>query len=184
MRAVSCTAPGDLVVVERDAPRPAADEVLVRIRRVGICGTDMHIFQGKHPFLEYPRVMGHELSGEVVSAPVGSPLSQGERVYINPYIACGTCHACRKGRPNCCMRIGVLGVHRDGGLAEFLALPARNVFSAEAIGLDEAAMVEFLAIGAHGVRRAEIQPGDRVLVVGAARSVSARCCSRASPAAR
>ncbi|MQT14192.1 zinc-binding alcohol dehydrogenase family protein [Segnochrobactrum spirostomi] len=167
MRAVSCTAPGDLVVVEREAPRPAADEVLVRIRRVGICGTDMHIFQGKHPFLEYPRVMGHELSGEVVSAPAGSPLSEGERVYINPYIACGTCHACRKGRPNCCMRIGVLGVHRDGGLAEFLALPARNVFSAEAIGLDEAAMVEFLAIGAHGVRRAEIQPGDRVLVVGA-----------------
>ncbi|WP_207460030.1 zinc-binding alcohol dehydrogenase family protein [Azospirillum sp. SYSU D00513] len=167
MKSVICNKPGELAVIDREEPKAGPGEVLVRIRRVGVCGTDMHIFQGKHPFLEYPRVMGHELSGVVAADSPSGRLRAGEEVYINPYIACGTCHACKRGKPNCCMRIGVLGVHRDGGLCEYLALPEGNVFSAEGVGLDQAAMIEFLAIGAHAVRRAKIRSGDRVLVIGA-----------------
>ena len=119
MKVVCCLEPGRVAVLDRPDPVPAGDDdVVLRIRRVGVCGTDLHIVAGKHPYLEYPRVLGHELAGEVVAAPAGGRLSIGDPVYVNPYIACGTCHACRRGRPNCCMSIGVLGVHRDGGMGE------------------------------------------------------------------
>lgn len=168
MKVVCCLEPGRVAVLDRPDPMPLGDDdVVLRIRRVGVCGTDLHIVAGKHPFLEYPRVLGHELSGEVVAAPSGGRLVVGDRVYVNPYIACGTCHACRRGRPNCCMTVGVLGVHRDGGMGEYLALPSRNVFKAEGISLDDAATVEFLAIGAHAVSRSGLGPQDSVLVVGA-----------------
>lgn len=167
MDVLVCAAPGELKVERRSAPRPDADEVLLRVRRVGICGTDMHIYRGTQPYLSYPRVMGHELSGEVVSAPEGSGLGQGDLVYVMPYLSCGTCPACAKGKSNCCMNIRVLGVHMDGGLCEYLAVPAGFVRKVEGVSLDEAAMVEFLAIGAHAVRRARMAPGQSVLVVGA-----------------
>ncbi|MDP4022971.1 zinc-binding alcohol dehydrogenase family protein [Methylobacterium sp. NEAU 140] len=167
MKAVICEEPGRLAVVERPRPEPAAGEVLVRIRRVGVCGTDFHIFAGKHPFLEYPRVMGHELSGTVEAAPEGSALAPGQPVYVVPYLACGRCAACGKGLTNACQSIRVLGVHCDGGMAEYLCVPERNVVAVEGASLDEAAMIEFLAIGAHGVRRGGVGAQDRVLVVGA-----------------
>jgi 2-desacetyl-2-hydroxyethyl bacteriochlorophyllide A dehydrogenase len=167
MKALVCQRPGELSLVERPDPKPLPGEVLLRIRRVGICGTDYHIYEGNHPFLEYPRIMGHELSAEVVEAPRASPLKPGELVIVNPYIACGECVACRKGRPNCCMRIGVLGVHRDGGMAEYLSVPGRNLYPAGDLSADEAATIEFLAIGAHGVSRAGDVSGARTLVVGA-----------------
>ncbi|WGD30186.1 zinc-binding alcohol dehydrogenase family protein [Ancylobacter sp. WKF20] len=166
MKALICEEPGRLSVISRPEPVPAAGEALIRIRRVGICGTDFHIYKGQHPFLEYPRVMGHELSGTVESAPAGSGLAKGQNVYIVPYLSCGTCHACRKGVNNACMNINVLGVHRDGGMAEFLCVPVQNVVPAGSASLDEAAMIEFLAIGAHGVKRGGITAQDRVLVVG------------------
>lgn len=167
MKAVVCESPGDLRLVERPMPRPAADEVLLRIRRIGLCGTDMHIFRGTQPYLDYPRVMGHELSGEVVSAPEGSELREGDPVYVMPYLSCGACVACRKGKTNCCTHLQVLGVHRDGGMAEYLALPAQFVFRTDGISLDDAAMLEFLAIGAHAVRRGAVDAGQHVLVAGA-----------------
>ncbi len=139
----------------------------MRIRRAGVCGTDLHIFEGSHPYLEYPRVIGHELSGEVADAPRGSRFSPGDPVYLIPYLACGRCVACRRGKTNCCVRIGVLGVHVDGGMADYVCVPESNVASAEGVTLDEAAMVEFLAIGAHAIRRTAVHKGDRVLVVGA-----------------
>jgi 2-desacetyl-2-hydroxyethyl bacteriochlorophyllide A dehydrogenase len=166
MDVVVCVKPGTLALEQRPMPEPGPGEVLVRVRRVGICGTDMHIFRGVQPYLSYPRVMGHEFSGEVVSSPAGSRLAAGEPVYIVPYISCGQCSACRKGRTNCCMAISVLGVHRDGGLAQFVSVPEQFVFSARGISLDEAAMIEFLAIGAHAVRRADVKPGQRVVVSG------------------
>ena len=166
MRAVLCEAPGRLAVVERPRPVAGPGEVLVRIRRVGVCGTDFHIFGGRHPFLDYPRVMGHELSGTVEAAPEGSALEAGETVYVVPYLSCGRCAACRKGLTNACMAIRVLGVHCDGGMAEYLAVPEGNVVPADGASLDDAAMVEFLAIGAHGVKRGAVTGADRVLVVG------------------
>jgi 2-desacetyl-2-hydroxyethyl bacteriochlorophyllide A dehydrogenase len=167
MTALVCTRPGELALDRRPEPRPAPGEVLVRIRRIGTCGTDYHIFEGLHPFVEYPRVMGHELSGVVAEAPASSRLRKDQVVAVNPYLSCGDCIACRKGKPNCCVRLSVLGVHRDGGMCEWLSLPEGNLLAADGLSMDDAATIEFLAIGAHAVRRAGSGPGARVLVVGA-----------------
>jgi 2-desacetyl-2-hydroxyethyl bacteriochlorophyllide A dehydrogenase len=167
MKSLVCIEPGRLMLEERPAPLRGEGEVKVRIRHVGICGTDFHIFAGKHPFLEYPRVMGHELSGTVEEAPEGSRLKHGDPVYIVPYLSCGTCQACRRGLTNACRNIAVLGVHRDGGMADYLCVPECNVIPTGNIPLEDAAMIEFLAIGAHGVKRGAIAAEDRVLVTGA-----------------
>jgi 2-desacetyl-2-hydroxyethyl bacteriochlorophyllide A dehydrogenase len=167
MKAIVCFAPGRLELVDRPDPGAPPDGfAAIDIRHVGICGTDYHIFEGKHPFLEYPRVMGHELSGIVAQAGPGSPLRPGTPVIVNPYIACGTCVACRKAKPNCCTRIQVLGVHRDGGMCERIVVPEGNLYPAEGLSLRDAAMVEFLAIGAHAVRRSLAPAGSRALVRG------------------
>lgn len=167
MKAVICDAPHRLSLADRPAPQASADEVLIRIRSVGLCGTDYHIYAGRQPYLSYPRVMGHELAGEIEAAPSGSRFQVGQTVAVNPYLACGTCIACRKGKPNACVNIRVLGVHADGGLCELLAVPERAVIDATGLTADQAAMIEFLAIGCHAVARAGTQGGDRVLVVGA-----------------
>ena len=167
MKAIVCKKPGEIAVEQRPLPSRRAGEAIVRISRIGICGTDYHIYEGLHPFLQYPRVMGHELAATVEEAAPGSQLRHGELVVINPYMACGTCHACRQGKSNCCMNIAVLGVHRDGGMAEYLSLPEANLLPAEGLSADAAASVEFLAIGAHAVRRSALRPGIRTLVVGA-----------------
>jgi 2-desacetyl-2-hydroxyethyl bacteriochlorophyllide A dehydrogenase len=127
----------------------------------------MHIFTGNQPYLEYPRVMGHELSATVDAADAESGLAAGDAVYVMPYLSCGKCIACRNGKTNCCVNIKVLGVHRDGAMTEYLSVPAQFVRKADGVTLDQAAMVEFLAIGAHAVRRADVSAGQRVLVVGA-----------------
>ncbi|WP_417309081.1 zinc-binding alcohol dehydrogenase family protein [Devosia sp.] len=162
-----CVNPGELKIELRPAPDVPKGQVLVKPRRVGICGTDYHIYEGKHPFLEYPRVMGHELAVEVLEAPEGSAFSAGDICVVNPYLNCGECVACRQGKPNCCTTLSVLGVHMDGGMTGLLALPEANLIRAEGISTDGAATVEFLAIGAHAVRRSGAKPGDRALVIGA-----------------
>ena len=167
MHAIVCREPGKLTLEERPEPRREPDEVLVQIRRVGICGTDFHIYEGSHPYLDYPRIMGHELSAEVLEAPDASGLRSGQLVIVNPYLSCGTCHACRAGKPNCCMRIAVLGVHRDGGMCERLSLPPGNLYPAGDLSPDAAASIEFLAIGAHGVERSGMTAGTPTLVIGA-----------------
>lgn len=167
MRAMICLGPGQLALEDRPEPKRQPDEVLIQIRRVGICGTDFHIYEGLHPFLEYPRVPGHELSAEVLEVPASSALKPGQLVIVNPYLSCGNCHACRRGKPNCCMRIAVLGVHRDGGMCDRLSLPPGNLYPAGDLSPDAAATIEFLAIGAHGIRRSGIGGGTRTLVIGA-----------------
>ena len=167
MLTIVCEEARRLVVADRPIPERRADDVLVRICRVGVCGTDLHIFSGDQPYLSYPRVMGHELAGEVVDAPDTSGFAAGDVVSIIPYLSCGACHACRIGKTNCCRRLEVLGVHRDGGMAEYLSVPQRFVWAAAGLSRDQAAMVEFLAIGAHAVRRGDVREGHRVLVVGA-----------------
>jgi len=161
MQAIVCQKPGALAFEDRPEPTRGAGEVLVQIRRVGICGTDYHIYEGTQPYLQYPRVMGHELSAEVMEAPVTSALKRGQIVVVNPYIACGTCTACRNGKPNCCMRIAVLGVHRDGGMTELLSLPEGNLYPAGVLSIEQAATVEFLGIGAgRGDLRTNRRSGD------------------------
>ncbi|WP_210402110.1 zinc-binding alcohol dehydrogenase family protein [Pseudotabrizicola formosa] len=162
----SCAAPGQFTLTQRPLPQTAPEGwVLVDIDAVGLCGTDFHIFEGKHPFLDYPRVIGHELSGHVAQAT--GVWSQGAPVVINPYLSCGICIACCKGKPNCCTDIAVLGVHRDGGMCARIAVPSGNLYDASTLPKGVAVLTEFLAIGAHAVRRAAPQAGDSVLVTGA-----------------
>jgi len=167
MLTVLCETPGRLVAQDRPRPVRQPGEVMLRVKRVGICGTDLHIFTGNQPYLAYPRVMGHEFSGIVEESDPASPLAVGDAAYVMPYLSCGRCIACRQGKTNCCTDIRVLGVHRDGALTELLCVPAGFVHAATGVSLDQAAMLEFLAIGAHAVRRGEIAPGQRVLVAGA-----------------
>ena len=164
--ALVCQQPGTLTLENRSIDARKSGHALVRPVRVGICGTDYHIFEGKHPYLQYPRVMGHELAVEVIDAPDGSGLSTGDICAVNPYISCGTCIACRQQKPNCCTGISVLGVHADGGMAGLLEVPPGNLIPASGLTADQCAAVEFLSIGAHAVRRGDVKSGDRVLVVG------------------
>jgi 2-desacetyl-2-hydroxyethyl bacteriochlorophyllide A dehydrogenase len=166
MLTVICETPGVLRAEQRPTPARGDGDVLLRVKRVGVCGTDLHIFNGDQPYLDYPRVMGHELSGIVEESPAGSPLAAGDPVFVMPYLSCGHCIACARGKTNCCVNIQVLGVHRDGAFAEYLNVPEPFVHKAVGVTLDQAAMVEFLAIGAHAVRRGEVRAGQRVLVVG------------------
>ncbi|MDB5540400.1 MAG: dehydrogenase [Devosia sp.] len=166
MRAISCTAPEQLALVDIKRPELKPGWVRVAIRHIGICGTDYHIFEGNFPYFEYPRVIGHELSGTVVD-PNGEAFASGDPVVINPYLNCGHCPACLEGRANCCETLKVIGVHAPGGMAEEIVMPAGNLYKATGLSLRDAAMVEFLAIGAHAIRRtAELKPGSRALVVG------------------
>ena len=167
MRALLCARPGELTLVERPQPEAFAGGARVRIRRAGVCGTDLHIFEGTQPYFEYPRVIGHELAGEVETAGEGSRFRQGQQVAVLPYLACGACVACRRGKPNCCQKLKVFGVHCDGGMADWLWVPDDNLVDASGVSLDEAAMAEFLAIGAHAVRRGDVAAGQRVAIVGA-----------------
>jgi 2-desacetyl-2-hydroxyethyl bacteriochlorophyllide A dehydrogenase len=168
MRAAVCRRPGELALEEQPAPgSPPEGWALIDVAHVGICGTDFHIFEGKHPFLAYPRVMGHEVSGTVVEINGSATVAVGQDVIVNPYLSCGKCAACRQGKPNCCVSIQVLGVHRDGAMSEQILVPVANLLPAGGLSLVEAATVEFLAVGAHAVRRSMAVEGGRALVIGA-----------------
>lgn len=159
---------GDMRVGNADRPPPPSSaEVQVRVRRVGICGTDLHAFAGKQPFFHYPRILGHELAVEVVAcgAEVRS-VAVGDTVAVRPYLECGHCRACQRGLTNCCATLRVLGVHVDGGMREYLNLPADHLHHAHGVGVDGLALVEMLAIGFHALRRAMPQADDRIVVVG------------------
>lgn len=140
----------------------------VRTKRVGICGTDWHAIAGRQPFFNYPRILGHELGVEVVEvSDPASPLKPGDKCSVEPYINCQECIACRRGKGNCCVKLQVLGVHADGGMREEFILPARKLHKSDKLTLDQLALVETLAIGCHAVARANLEAGERVLVLGA-----------------
>jgi 2-desacetyl-2-hydroxyethyl bacteriochlorophyllide A dehydrogenase len=162
-----CTEPGQFDYAQRPAPAVPPGHALIQIKRIGICGTDLHAYEGTQPFFSYPRVLGHELAGTLVETGGAAGFVVGEAVTFIPYFSCGTCVACRNGLPNCCTHINVCGVHIDGGMTELLAVPAATLVHGQGLSFDELALVEPLAIGAHGVRRAGVQPGEFVLVIGA-----------------
>ena len=166
------------LILERErrlvaAERPRADHpgrAVVKIRGIGICGTDTSAYKGDFPMITYPRVLGHELSGEIVSVPEPDEqgLRPGDRVVIEPYMYCGRCYPCRIGRTNCCERLNVLGVHVDGGMAEYISHDPRLVHKApDNIPWEHLTMVEPLTISVHAVHRIAPQPGEHVLITGA-----------------
>src|SRR4051794_3284402 len=167
MLQVTLQTPGQLVSADAGLPAAAAGEALVRVHRVGVCGTDLHAFRGRQPFFSYPRVLGHELGVEVVDAGDDAELRRGDRCAIEPYLNCGRCIACRHGRPNCCTSLSVLGVHQDGGMRELIAVPSAKLHPSTELSYEQLALVETLAIGAHAVERAGLSGGERVLVIGA-----------------
>ena len=150
-----------------ERPRLEKGRAIIRIRRIGICGTDLHAFEGTQPYFSYPRILGHELAGELIEFDNAPGFRMGETVSFIPYLNCGNCIACRTGKSNCCVNLKVCGVHVDGGMVEYLSVPSSSLLHGEGLDFDELALVEPLAIGAHGVGRAAILKDEFVLVIGA-----------------
>ncbi len=169
MKRLLLNEPGDLrlVDVEFDATL-APDQALLKVHRIGICGTDIHAFGGNQPFFSYPRVLGHELGLEVIG--VGSEVSNvkvGDRCSLEPYFNLKEGQAVRNGKPNCGEHISVFGVHADGGMQETIKVPANYLHKSDKLSYDQLALVETLAIGYHAVQRPETKATDKVLVIGA-----------------
>lgn len=179
MRTIVLARPGELTACDTPPPAgPGPGEALVRVRRIGVCGTDLHAFRGRQPFFTYPRILGHELGVEVVAVGPGvEGIAVGDRCAVEPYMDCAVrqvrepglayCVACRRGRTNCCTRLECLGVHCDGGMRETIAVPAIKLHKSSRLSIDQLALVETLGIGAHAVARAGPLEGELALVVGA-----------------
>src|SRR5829696_2856586 len=169
MKALLLEAPRNFRRIETESPgRPGPGEALVRVHRVGVCGTDISGYLGKMPFFSYPRIPGHELGVEVLEVGEGvGHVKPGDRCSVEPYINDPDSYASRRGRPNCCERLEVLGVHRDGGLRSRFLLPARKLHPSARLAFDQLALVETLAIGCHAVNRAALQPDESCLIIGA-----------------
>jgi 2-desacetyl-2-hydroxyethyl bacteriochlorophyllide A dehydrogenase len=167
VKTLVCQKPGLLEYEERSAPVSIKGNSIIRIRRVGICGTDLHAFEGTQPYFQYPRVLGHELAADIIDAGQAREFKLGEPVTIIPYVHCGKCVACRSGKTNCCSSMSVCGVHRDGGMADYFSVPSDLLLHGDGLNYDQLALIEPLAIGAHGIRRAGVMPGEYVLVIGA-----------------
>lgn len=168
MKQIILEAPGKFTEREAPAPAVAAGHALMHIERIGVCGSDFHAFAGRHPIYTYPRIIGHELSGIVVQVAVNDKgIETGDRCAIEPYMICGKCRACERGRSNCCEDIRLLGIHVDGGMQEYLSVPIGLLHRSTRLSLDQLALVETLGIGAHAVNRSGLKAGEEVLIVGA-----------------
>jgi len=167
MTALVCIKPGLFEYKEFAKPSLQKDHALLRVKRIGVCGTDLHAFEGTQPYFNYPRILGHELAAEIVDIDGTNDFLIGELVSIIPYFSCGKCIACKNGKPNCCVSLKVCGVHIDGGMTEYFSVPTKYLLKANGLSADELALVEPLTIGAHGIRRANVRAGEFVLVIGA-----------------
>jgi 2-desacetyl-2-hydroxyethyl bacteriochlorophyllide A dehydrogenase len=169
MRAIQLLEPQQFRLIDIPEPSsPAADEALVRVHRVGICGTDISGYLGKMPFYSYPRIPGHELGVEVVAVGAGvTNVKPGDKCSVEPYINNPASFASGRGRGNCCEELQVLGVHTDGGMRPLFKLPARKLHVSTKLAMEQLALVETLAIGCHAVARCAPQPNEDVLVIGA-----------------
>jgi hypothetical protein len=161
--------PGHFAITDTAAPGPPGPgEVLLGVRAIGVCGTDLHAFRGRQPFFQYPRILGHELGVEVLAVGDGvANVKPGDRCAVNPYLNCGTCGACLRGKTNCCEKLRCIGVHVDGGMRERILMPASHVYSSGSLAHAQLALVETLGIGCHAVGRAAPEPGEKALVIGA-----------------
>lgn len=167
MQSLVCITPGEFEYQTAEKPLLQKDHTILEIKRIGVCGTDLHAYEGTQPFFNYPKTLGHELAAVVAETESDRGFKVGEAVSIIPYFNCGHCIACRNGKPNCCVQMQVCGVHVNGGMANYLSVPNYSLLKGEGLSFDELALIEPLAIGAHGVRRGDVKPGEFVLIVGA-----------------
>jgi len=169
MKSIVITQPGVLEVQQREIPQPASDEVRVKIRYAGICGSDVHIYRGHNAFVRYPRVIGHEFYGVIDQ--VGDDVQQsrvGQHVVVDPVVSCGRCYPCSVGRPNVCLNLQVIGVHRDGGFSEYTCVPAMNAYVVPAvIPARQATLVEPYSIAANITEQLKPAMNDIALIYGA-----------------
>jgi 2-desacetyl-2-hydroxyethyl bacteriochlorophyllide A dehydrogenase len=171
LKTIILNQPQKFQLISRDFDDTLAEnDALLKIHRIGICGTDYHAYRGRQPFFSYPRVLGHELGAEVIA--LGSSAGEngikiGDKVSVEPYLNCGVCQPCQNGKTNCCESLQVLGVHIDGGMAEYLKVPADKLHKSEILQYEQLALVETLGIGSHAVQRANVTENDIVLVIGA-----------------
>ena len=167
MRALQISGPNEASIIQQEQAEPKPGEILLRVQRVGMCGTDLSTFRGKNPLTGFPRIPGHEISGTVVDAPKGNGVVKtGMNVTVSPYFGCGICTACRRGRPNACRDNQTFGVQRDGAMTEFISVPPEKIYAAEGLSLEELALVEPLTIGFHASARGRIAKDDTVAVFG------------------
>lgn len=168
MKTLVITQPRNAELIERPVPAPAQGEVLLRIGRLGLCGSDLATYRGINPLADYPRIPGHEIGAVVERAGEGvdPQWREGREVLVVPYTSCGTCAACRQGRVNACSNNQTLGVQRDGALCEYIVAPQDKLIAAEKLSLREFALVEPLTIGHHAVARGRVTAADTVLVLG------------------
>ena len=167
MKTLVCEKPGVLEYKDVLPPVLKRGQAILKIKRIGICGTDLHAYKGTQPFFDYPRTLGHELAADLIEADGANGFVPGEALTFIPYFNCGKCIACRNNKPNCCVSIKVFGVHIDGGMAEYVSVPSHALVKGEGLSYDQLALVEPLAVGAHGIRRASVAQGEYVLVIGA-----------------
>ena len=163
------TAPGKIEFREIETPVPRAGEVLIRIMKIGVCGSDIHVWHGKHPFTSYPVTQGHEVSGEIAALGAGvGNLEVGQKVTIQPQVVCGKCYPCRHGKYNLCETLKVMGFQTTGVASEYFAVDAAKVTPLpQEMSFDEGAMIEPLAVAVHAVRKFGDMQGIRVAVLGA-----------------
>lgn len=168
MKAIEITAPGKIRIIEKEAPQPKEGEALLRVLYGGICGADVASYTGNQPFTTYPRIPGHEFSAEIVSIPANDRgLKAGDVVTCNPYFNCGTCYACRRGLVNACHDNRTMGVQRDGGFQEYITMPVERIIDGKGLSAKELALIEPFSISCHALSRAEVRPGDNLLIMGA-----------------
>jgi 2-desacetyl-2-hydroxyethyl bacteriochlorophyllide A dehydrogenase len=166
MNYIICEQPNQFFLRIKTTPVLEPGCALLQIKRVGICGTDLHAYKGEQAFFTYPRILGHELAAEILAVDESDELKLGDRVAVIPYINCEECSACLAGKSNCCERLKVYGVHTDGGMQEVINFPTRLLIPTNDLSFDEIAIVEPLAIGAHALRRAGVKSGQTIVVLG------------------
>lgn len=166
MKYIVCEKPHQFLLKDKHKPKRKPGESLLKIKKIGLCGTDIHAFGGSQPYFTYPRVLGHELAAEYVEGEAEG-FKAGDKVSFIPYFHCGKCLACRNGLTNCCVNMQVFGVHIDGGMCEYVSVADEYLLRGDGLNYDQLALVEPLAIAAHGVRRAGVNSNDTVLVMGA-----------------
>jgi 2-desacetyl-2-hydroxyethyl bacteriochlorophyllide A dehydrogenase len=167
MQALSILKPGQAGLTEMAVPEPKAGEVAISIAYVGYCGSDLTSYRGLNPLVSYPRVPGHEIAGTIAALGEGvTGLAEGQAVTVIPYFNCGTCHACTTGRPNACVRNQTMGVQREGAMTGRIVVPAAKVLPVDDLPLRDLALIEPCAVGFHAVRRAGLQEGETIVVLG------------------
>ena len=168
MKAIEITTPFEIKVIDKEAPKPAEGEALLRVLYCGICGADVASYTGNQPFTTYPRIPGHEFSAQIVEIPANDKgLKAGDIITCNPYFNCGECYACKRGIVNACHDNQTMGVQRDGSFQEYITMPVERIICGKGLSAKELALIEPFSISAHALSRAEVKEGDNLLIMGA-----------------